>query len=65
MSYPPHSLQFLSQADDHSAGKFHILFVFFVAVMFAISLISLLGYHIYLIIKNRSTIGEPVFIFSY
>jgi len=45
-------------------GKFHILFLFFVSAMFSISLCSLLGYHIHLVLNNRTTLEAfraPVF----
>lgn len=45
-------------------GKFHILFLFFVALMFGVSLLSLFGYHCYLIAENRTTLEAfrpPVF----
>jgi hypothetical protein len=57
-------INFWSGGGDKSIGRFHILFLFFVAVMFGISLISLFGYHIFLTIRNRSTLESfraPVF----
>ncbi|KAF9416390.1 hypothetical protein HW555_006237 [Spodoptera exigua] len=43
-----------------SAGRYHIVFAFFVALMFAISLGSLFGYHCYLVINNRTTLDMLV-----
>ncbi|KAM6286392.1 palmitoyltransferase ZDHHC20 isoform 1-T2 [Spheniscus humboldti] len=40
--------------DTHA--KFHVLFLFFVAAMFFISILSLFSYHCWLVGKNRSTI---------
>ncbi|XP_056141051.1 palmitoyltransferase ZDHHC20-B-like [Lampris incognitus] len=48
--------------DTHA--KFHILFLFFVAAMFCISILSLFIYHLWLVGKNRTTIEAfraPVF----
>ncbi|KAI3386779.1 hypothetical protein SNEBB_008863 [Seison nebaliae] len=45
-------------------GKFHILFVFFTSSMFALSVSSLLFYHLWLTSKNRSTLESfraPIF----
>lgn len=53
-------LQFKDKLDG-GVGRFHILFLFFVAAMFAISLVSLFGYHIYLVALNRTTLGMHFF----
>ncbi|ESN89989.1 hypothetical protein HELRODRAFT_187664 [Helobdella robusta] len=45
-------------------GKFNILFLFFVSIMFTISLLTLHSYHSYLITVNRTTLESlraPVF----
>ncbi|XP_076025148.1 palmitoyltransferase ZDHHC20-B-like [Genypterus blacodes] len=52
-----------TQVPDSNA-KFHILFLFIVAAMFFISILSLLSYHLWLVGKNRTTIEAfraPVF----
>ncbi|XP_050680527.1 palmitoyltransferase ZDHHC2-like isoform X1 [Leptidea sinapis] len=43
-------------SSSSSAGRYHIVFAFFVALMFAISLGSLFGYHCYLTANNRTTL---------
>uniref|UniRef100_A0A3B5L9W0 Palmitoyltransferase n=1 Tax=Xiphophorus couchianus TaxID=32473 RepID=A0A3B5L9W0_9TELE len=47
----------------NNSAKFHVLFLFFVAAMFCISILSLFSYHLWLVGKNRSTIAfrAPVF----
>ncbi|XP_008425250.1 probable palmitoyltransferase ZDHHC20 [Poecilia reticulata] len=48
--------------DTHA--KFHILFLFFVAALFFISIVSLYSYHMWLVGKNRTTVEAfraPVF----
>lgn len=57
-------IHFWTEGLGQDFGKFHILFLFFASIMFAISLISLLGYHLYLTSLNRSTLESfraPVF----
>ncbi|XP_021195378.1 palmitoyltransferase ZDHHC15B isoform X1 [Helicoverpa armigera] len=39
-----------------TTGRYHVVFAFFVALMFAISLGSLFGYHCYLVMNNRTTL---------
>lgn len=51
----PYFIQFW-RGDLQGIGRFHILFLFFVAVMFGVSLLSLFGYHCYLVCENRTTL---------
>nr|XP_055039037.1 palmitoyltransferase ZDHHC20-B isoform X1 [Misgurnus anguillicaudatus] len=53
-----------SDPTESPNAKFHVLFLFFVAAMFCISILSLFTYHLWLVGKNRSTIEAfraPVF----
>ncbi|XP_075909701.1 palmitoyltransferase ZDHHC20-B-like isoform X1 [Petromyzon marinus] len=48
--------------DDQA--KFHVLFLFFAGVIFGVSVVSLFGYHCWLVCKNRSTLEAfraPIF----
>uniref|UniRef100_A0A8C7Y045 Palmitoyltransferase n=1 Tax=Oryzias sinensis TaxID=183150 RepID=A0A8C7Y045_9TELE len=57
-------IKFWTKQLHDSHAKFHILFLFFVAALFFISVVSLLGYHLWLVGKNRTTIEAfraPVF----
>ncbi|VVC39216.1 Hypothetical protein CINCED_3A014916 [Cinara cedri] len=45
-----------SNMRNQEEGKIHIVFLFFIAAMFSISVFSLFSYHIYLVSKNRTTL---------
>ncbi|NXT22571.1 ZDH20 Palmitoyltransferase, partial [Syrrhaptes paradoxus] len=49
-------LQYFIKFWTNEYAKFHVLFLFFVAAMFFISILSLFSYHCWLVGKNRSTI---------
>lgn len=57
-------IQFWVQSQDFGPAKYHILFVFFVSIMFSLSVSSLFWYHVWLTLHNRSTLEQfrgPVF----
>ncbi|XP_029957377.1 palmitoyltransferase ZDHHC20-like [Salarias fasciatus] len=57
-------IKFWTKQEPNTHAKFHILFLFFVAALFFISVVSLLSYHLWLVGKNRTTIEAfraPVF----
>ncbi|XP_014348045.1 palmitoyltransferase ZDHHC20-B [Latimeria chalumnae] len=57
-------IKFWTNELQDAQAKFHVLFLFFVAAMFFISILSLFSYHCWLVGKNRSTIEAfraPVF----
>jgi len=47
------------EADQElGSAKYHILFVFFVSILFSLSVSSLFWYHIWLVLHNRSTLEQ-------
>ncbi|XP_072302314.1 palmitoyltransferase ZDHHC20-A-like isoform X2 [Eucyclogobius newberryi] len=58
-------IKFLKKLLPDTHAKFHILFLFSVAALFFVCIVSLLSYHLWLVGKNRTTIEAyraPVFI---
>ncbi|MBZ3890726.1 putative palmitoyltransferase ZDHHC20 [Sciurus carolinensis] len=49
-------IKFWTNELTDTRAKFHVLFLFFVAAMFLISVLSLFSYHCWLVGKNRTTI---------
>lgn len=57
-------VEFWNEIQNFKPGRFHLLFLFFVSIMFAISVFSLLAYHIYLVARNCTTLESfraPIF----
>jgi len=50
--------------EELGSAKYHILFVFFISILFSLSVSSLFWYHIWLVLHNRSTLEQfraPIF----
>jgi hypothetical protein len=57
-------ISFWSDEKSLGSAKYHIIFVFLVSILFSISVSSLFWYHVYLVLRNRSTLEQfraPVF----
>ncbi|XP_014450456.2 palmitoyltransferase ZDHHC2 [Alligator mississippiensis] len=57
-------IRFWTNGLPDTQAKFHIMFLFFAATMFSVSLSSLFGYHCWLVSKNKSTLEAfraPIF----
>lgn len=51
--------ELVEESDDPlGSAKYHILFVFFVSILFSLSISSLFGYHVWLLMHNRSTLEQ-------
>jgi len=47
------------EADEElGTAKYHILFVFFISILFSLSVSSLFWYHLWLVLHNRSTLEQ-------
>ena len=57
VNFKTNLIHFLKEIQKFQASRFNLLFLFFIATMFGLSIISLLVYHIYLAAKNRTTLG--------
>ena len=52
------NILFCQAGSPKADSSLHILFLFFISAMFFVSLWSLFGYHIYLMLYNRTTLGK-------
>ena len=53
----PCVLHYLQEKDINSADKFQVIFLYFVCVMFGLSISILFFFHMYLLLFNKTTLG--------